>query len=360
MFNPRQPYNSLPQLPPQTEIETKTILKSCIEARSALSELKIAGRLLPNQSVLINLIPLLEAKASSEIENIVTTTDRLFIHSENTNANLDPATKETLRYRTALKAGFQLLKTKPLSTAIAIQICSVIKDCEMQIRKVPGTTLGNEATGETIYTPPQGIDTLNQLMTNWERFLNLPSEIDPLIVMAVAHYQFEAIHPFSDGNGRTGRILNILYLIQCGLLDTPILYLSRFITRNKSNYYDLLLNVTKTGNWEDWVSYMLLAVTDTCKWTTSKIESISALATEIGDKVKKEEPTIYSQELIDTIFTQPYCRIINLVDNGIVKRQSASVYLKKLCELGILEEIKEGREKIFVNQAMIRQLTMEQ
>ena len=242
-WSPEQPYYSLPLLPPAPEIETKAVLRRCITARAALAELKQAAELIPNQAILINTLPLLEAQASSEIENIVTTTDRLFQHMEHDEAT-DAATKEALRYRQALLEGFRALQHLPIHMAMAENICSRIRGVQMQVRRVPGTKIGNMATGDVIYTPPEGEALLRRLLANWEQFLHNEIELDPLIRMAVAHYQFEAIHPFTDGNGRTGRVLNSLFLIQENLLTLPILYLSRYIIRRKSDYYRLLLAIT--------------------------------------------------------------------------------------------------------------------
>jgi Fic family protein len=358
-FIPEIPYNTLPTLPPKQELESKIVLKKCIEVNSALAELKTAGRLIPNQSVLINIIPLLEAKDSSAIENIVTTTDKLFKYADGNTYNLDASTKETLRYREALQLGCKHLEKKPLSTSTAIEICSVIKGQQMDIRKTPGTTLVNDLTKEIIYTPPAGEGIIRDLLKNWEAFLHNESNIEPLVRMAVSHYQFEAIHPFTDGNGRTGRILNILFLIQENLLTSPILYTSRYIIANKNEYYQLLLKVTKENDWESWILYILSAIGDTCRWTLNKIEAIKHLSEEVTRIVKSQASTIYSRDLIDVIFTQPYCRIANLIDYGIAKRQVASVYLKKLCEIGILEEVREGRDKIFIHPKMINLLVSE-
>jgi Fic family protein len=359
-FDPKIPFNNLPTLPPKEDIETKAVLKLCIEARSALAELKVAGNLIPNQAVLINIIPLLEAKDSSAIENIVTTTDNLFRFAESTSENIDSTTKEALRYRTALKAGFDSLSDRPLTTKTASKICSVIKDKPMDIRKVPGTALANDAKGTIIYTPPVGETVIRDLLSNWEKFLHNERDIDPLIKMAISHYQFEAIHPYTDGNGRTGRILNILYLIQEELLTTPILYLSRYIVRNKNDYYRLLLNVTTKNEWEPWILYVLNAVVESCQWTTKKIEAIRKLSKSTADIIRKKLPSVYSRELVDIIFTQPYCRISNVVDAGLVNRQTASTYLKHLCEIGVLKEVKEGREKLFLNPKMIKLLVSEE
>jgi Fic family protein len=356
-FHPDRSYNDLPLLPPAATLETPAVLKACIGARAALAELKASGDLIPNQAVLINAIPLLEAQASSEVENIVTTADRLFRFAGILESQADPATREALRYRTALYEGFKLLAARPLTTATAVHLCRTIKGAEIDVRTTPGTALVNDATGRVIYTPPEGATRLRDLLANWERYLHEAAETDPLIRMAVAHYQFEAIHPFTDGNGRTGRLLNLLFLVEQGLLKIPVLYLSRHIIRHKADYYRLLLEVTTAGAWEPWILFMLSAVEETAHWTIRKIGAIRALIDAIADKIRSEAPKLHSRELVELIFTQPYCRIGNLVEAGIARRQSASVYLRKLCEIGVLEERRAGREKLFVNPAFLRLLT---
>ena len=355
-FDPSRPYNDLPPLPPSIELETSTVLKACIGARAALAELKQAGALLPNQGLLINTLPLMEAKDSSEIENIVTTTDKLFQFA-NEQSQADPATKEALRYRTALYQGFISLKSRPLSASTAVAVCSTIKGVDMDIRRVPGTTIANTINQEIIYTPPVGADAIRNLLTNWEHFIHNSHELDPLIVMAVAHYQFEAIHPFLDGNGRTGRILNILLLIEKELLTLPILYLSYYIVRHKDDYYRLLNGVTREQQWQDWILYMLAAVQQTAEWTTRKINAVRGLVEHTGAFVRERLPKIYSHELIQVIFEQPYCRIQNLVDAQVAKRQTASVYLKQLAEIGVLNECQVGKEKLFVHPKLIQLMT---
>jgi Fic family protein len=359
-FDPHRPFNDLPLLPPAVDLETKPVLKACIDARAALEGLKQAGAQLPNQAVLVNSIPLLEAQASSEIENIVTTSDELFKYAQLEDQTPDPATKEALRYRTALHSGFRSLAQRPLSTNTAIEVCSQIKDVAMQVRRVTGTALANQATGEVIYTPPEGEALLREKLANWERFIHEDSSSDPLIRMIAAHYQFEAIHPFTDGNGRTGRVLNLLILVQLGLLEVPVLYLSRAILRNKADYYRLLQNVTAKGAWEDWLLYMLHAVHETAIWTMQKIKAIQELQMRAVEHVQDHAPKIYSRELIDIIFTQPYCRIQNLVDTGIAKRQTASTYLKSLESVGVLKEVKVGREKLFIHPNFVRLLINEE
>ena len=358
-FDPSKPYNDLPDLPPSVDIETKTILKACVRARAALAALRQATALIPNPAVLINTIPLLEAQASSEIENIVTTTDALFRHAQLESLAPDPATKEALRYRTALKAGFDSLRKRPLTTRTAEEVCSTIKGARMTVRKVPGTKLANDATGEVVYTPPEVESRLRDKLANWERFVHDQQDIDPVVRMAVAHYQFEAIHPFTDGNGRTGRVLNLLMLVEQGLLDQPVLYLSRYIIKNKAAYYGHLLSVTTQEGWEPWILYMLRATQETAEWTLAKIDAVRKLIEHTAEYARKAVPKQYSRELIDLIFTQPYCRIENVVGAGIAKRQTASTYLHALEAAGILQEKQIGLNKLFLNSRFLKLLTQE-
>lgn len=355
-WSPERPFNEIPPIPEAGFLETRSVLKACVEARAALAELKQAAGLIPNQLILISTLPVLEAQASSAIENIVTTTDKLFenLHAEE---GADPATKEALRYRRALMEGYHELERRPLSTRTAETVCTTIKGVQMQVRKVPGTKLANAASGATMsYTPPEGEALIRELLAGWERFLHEQKEIDPLVRLAAGHYQFEAIHPFTDGNGRTGRVLNSLFLIQENLLTMPVLYLSRFIIENKDDYYSLLIDVTRNEAWEPWILFMLEAVRETSCWTLAKIESMRNLVDSTVEKVRKELPKIYSRELVDEIFMQPYCRIDNLVQAGVAKRQTASRYLKLLVEIGILEERVSGREKLFLNTRLLKLL----
>jgi len=351
-----RPYNALPPLPPGAELETRAVLKQCITARAALAELKQAAQLIPNQAVLINTLPLLESRASSEIENIVTTADKLFQHQRN-EEHADPATKEALRYSRALLGGFGALGQHPLSTRSAEDICTHIKAVRMSVRRTPGTRLQNDATGEIIYTPPEGEALLRDMLANWERYLHNEVSCDPLIRMAVGHYQFEAIHPFTDGNGRTGRIINSLFLIEQNLLTLPILYLSRYIIQNKADYYRLLLQVTREQKWEPWIIYILKGIEETAVWTTAKIAAMRRLTEHTTAYVKSRLPKIYSHELVSLIFELPYCRIANLTDAGIAKRQTASVYLKQLVEIGVLVENAEAKEKLFIHPKLMQLLT---
>lgn len=355
-WNPKLAYNQLPDLPPVDELETKEILKQTVKARAALAELKQAAELIPNQSMLINTLPIMEARASSEIENIVTTTDKLFQSLQLDSEEQDSATKEALQYRTALFSGFNSLKERPLCTQTAVLVCSEIKNRVMDIRKVTGTALRNGSNGEVIYTPPEGEQIIRDKLANWEKFIHYNEDLDPLIVLAVAHYQFEAIHPFTDGNGRTGRILNSLLLIEKELLHLPILYLSRYIIEHKADYYRLLLEVTANQNWQDWVLYILKGIENTAKWTLNKIEAIKVLTIETRRYIQQSLPHLYSLELIELLFEQPYTRIANLEQAGIAKRQTASKYLKELCDVGVLSEQIVGRDKLFIHPKLMELL----
>ncbi|MFZ1874883.1 MAG: Fic family protein [Chania sp.] len=355
-WNPETPYNELPILPPDLErIETRSVLKACISARAAIAELKTAGELIPDQGLLINILPMLEAKDSSRIENIVTTSDQLFKYADRADG-ADPATKEALRYRTALYDGYTHLEDYPLCTNTAVAICTKLRAVQTDIRKTPGTVLRDQ-NNNVVYTPPVGEDSIRNLLANWERFIHGDDDLDPLVKMAIAHYQFECIHPFPDGNGRTGRILNILYLIQSKLLSLPILYLSRFILERRDDYYRLLRRVTEDGDWESWILFILEAVESTSRWTTDKIAVVRALMTETTEYVREKLPKIYTHELVQALFAQPYCRIDNLVERGVAKRQTASMYLKQLVEIGVLEEMSAGREKLYINTRLLRELS---
>lgn len=351
-WHPDVPYQDLPQLPPSADIESKRILKAVVAARSSLAALNESCMLIPNPTVLINSIPILEAQASSEIENIVTTTDELFKYSSmDLDSVMPSATKETLRYRSALRLGFESLATRPLTKTTAIDICSHIQGKDMRIRDLSGTKIANPNTYDVIYTPPEGSELIKDKLSNWEKFIHEPDDVDPLVKMAVAHYQFEAIHPFFDGNGRTGRILNILILVEKGLLALPVLYLSRHIVRHKGDYYRLLNGVTRDGAWEEWILFMIAAVEETADWTRHRIRQIRELRASMADDVRERFPNIYSQELMDVLFEQPYSRIENVVERGLAQRQTASVWLRTLAEAGLLDEIKVGRSKLFVNKA---------
>jgi cell filamentation protein, protein adenylyltransferase len=357
-FNPTLPYNDLPPLPPPYEIDSKAILNKCISANRELAGLREAARRIPNQNVLINTIPLREANDSSAIENVVTTNDKLFRFANVDPEAADPATRETLRYRTALLHGFNNIKTRPLTTQTAVTVCRIIKGIDLDIRSLPGTSVANKTTGEIVYTPPEGANVIRGKLSNWEAFLHEATQFDALIRMAVGHYQFEAIHPFPDGNGRTGRALNILFLIDQQLLDLPILYLSRYINTHRSDYYELLGRVTTSAAWEPWIYFMLNAVEETSRWTIDKIAAIERLLSETVAYVRAALPKIYSRELVEIFFMQPYCRTGDLLGHKLAgHRNTASKYLKDLTSAGVLEYRKEGREALYLNKRLLELLT---
>jgi len=337
------------------DLDTRPVMRRCASARAALGELKQSVELIPNPSMLINALPVLEARASSEIEHIVTTSDELFRHMDASSA-VDSETKEALRYRDALIDGRRSLRDRPLSTGTAERVCSRLLDRDVRVRRVPGTALTDRGTRSVVYTPPVGEDRLRTLLGDWERFLHEREAFDPLVRMAAGHYQFEAIHPFTDGNGRTGRVLNILFLVQSGLLPEPVLYLSRYLIAHRDRYYDLLLAVTRDAAWEEWMLFMLEGVEETARWTVDRIAAIRALSDHTADRVRTRLPKIYSRELVDVIFERPYSRISDVVDAGIVERQAASRYLKALAEVGVLREEKVGREKLFGHPKLLELL----
>jgi len=351
---------TLPLLPPpNVDLETRDILRLCSQTHRVLGELKGVGALLPNPTILVNSIPLLEAQSSSEIENIVTTQDQLFRAALRSDEECsDSATKEVLQYRKALRWGCDEIQNGcPMTTNLLVEICSKIRGVNTDIRNQP-VYIGNRATGEVIYTPPQGETVLRDLLANWERFIHDDSDaLDPLIKLAVSHYQFEAIHPFSDGNGRTGRIANILYLIERKLLQYPILYLSRYFIQTKNEYYQRLREVTEKNAWEALVIYMLKGIRSTAVETTFRVREIYDLLEQTCEKCKKLLPNIYSRELIDLLFELPYCRTQTLIERGFGKRQTASRYLNALEEIQIIESVKAWKEKVYINPPLIKILS---
>jgi Fic family protein len=356
-FDRNTPYNNLPLLPPTVDLETKKILKQVVASSRALAELKGAGDLIPNQSILLSTLGLQEAKLSSEIENIVTTNDALYRAFADEARDQDPTTKEVLRYNAALWLGYETIRRgRPLSTRLFEEVVQMLKSNNLSVRKLPGTKIAN-GYREVIYTPPEGEDTIRNLLSNLENFLYNYNDLDPLIKMAVMHYQFEAIHPFTDGNGRTGRILNILYLIETGLLEVPILYLSRYIIQNKSNYYEGLRQVTEEGAWEAWILYLLQGIEQTARATSEKTSSIRSLMETTALKIKTELPKIYRKELVEVLFRQPYCKIKFLELEGIAARQTAASYLKQLEQIGILKGMKQGTELYYLNVSFLELLT---
>jgi len=355
-WSPETPYDQLPPLPPsEVDLEPKVVLKAAIEARAALATLARAGQLLPNPAVLIHAVPLLEAQASSEIENIVTTADELFKHADSGGG--DHATKEALRYRDALYAGVESIRSRPLTAATAALICSKLQGREMDFRAVPGTRIANPATREIVYAPPEGKERIREKLSEWEKFVHGSDDLDPLVRMALAHYQFEAIHPFHDGNGRTGRVINILMLIEAGLLDEPILYLSRAIIGHKNEYYRLLRAVTAESAWVDWILYMLDAVRESATSTARKIDAIRECQEHIAERARTATTGGRDAQLLAVLFEQPYCRIATVVERCEVSRQTASTWLHALVDAGVLHDVKVGRERLFVNHEFLKVLT---
>ena len=356
MFDRNAPFNDLPALPPAAEVETAAILKKAITASRALAELKGMAERMPNQAMLIDSLVLQEARASSEIENILTTNDELFKAASDEALPASAEAKEVLRYRQALNHGFRKIKERPLATGLFIEVAQLIKETDFSVRRTPGTRIAN-SRGETIYTPPEGEAVIRDKLRDLENFMHADDGLDVLVKMALVHYQFEAIHPFPDGNGRTGRILNILYLVDRGLLNLPVLYLSRYIIDHKAAYYEGLRRVTEDGAWTDWVLYMLDAVEQTSLRTRQQITDILALMEAVRERVQREAPGVYSKDLIEQIFRQPYCKIQFLDRAGMGTRQTCSKYLRELERLGVLHGQKIGREVYFINQALFDLLT---
>jgi Fic family protein len=345
-----QPYNILPLLPPKADLETPVILKAAITANRSLAELKGKAQSLPNPSILINSIVAQEAKASSEIENIVTTNDKLFIALSANDQQADPQTKEVLRYRQALWQGISKLEKEDLDPKFFVKLMQIIKESKNGIREDSGTVIANPKTRKIIYWPPEGKELILELLNNLSDYMQTDDDTDPLIKMAVMHYQFEAIHPFEDGNGRTGRILNILYLIRQELLHQPVLYLSDHVIANKPDYYRLLREVTEQEAWEPWVLFMLEAVKVTSEKTMNRIGTIQQLLEDTISEAKAVLPErVYSKELIELLFEQPYCKVKFLVDRDLAKRQTAAEYLKELESAGFLKSKQVGREVLYLN-----------
>ncbi|MEK0373016.1 Fic/DOC family N-terminal domain-containing protein [Corynebacterium mastitidis] len=357
-FDPSTPYNELPPLPPGVPLETVPVLKAVIGARSRLAALDKACELIPNPQIITTTIPLREAQASSEIENIVTTNDELFRAAWRVEAIQTPATKEALRYNDALFLGQRRLRERGgVSAKLAAEICSVLHGTTVGVRPFPGTYIGDPSSKRHVYTLPEGKEVIERHLSAWERFLYSEHGLDPLVLMAVAHYQFEAIHPFPDGNGRTGRILNILFLMQEKVLRLPVLYLSGYIVRNKSEYYRRLRRVTTHGEWEPWLLYMVSAVESAAREATEMIDHLRLIQEELAGRMREEGRVAAPEKLAEILMRNPYVRIADVVDEGLAKRQTASAWLASLVELGLLREVRAGREKIFVNRAALAALT---
>ena len=355
-YNKNTPFNDLPNLPPQGFSETPEILRHLSRAYRHLGELNGLCASLPDPKLLINTIVLQESKDSSAIENIVTTQDELY-KAATEEATANHAAKEVLSYREALYVGLEKMKAQKnlLLTDTMVEIVQTIKQNKAGIRNAPGTALKNAINGEIIYTPPCCEEVLREKLAALEQFINEPelSALDPLVKMALIHYQFEAIHPFADGNGRTGRIINALYMVQQELLSQPVLYLSSYIIKYKTEYYQLLRSVTEKDNWHDWIMYILTALIETAQLTTKNIRAMLALKEDYEKQMKEVLGSSFSHELLQLMFTLPYLKIELLEKRELAHRQTASSWLKKLTNAGILKPQKIGRTTYYVNYRLM-------
>lgn len=348
----------LPTLPlePIEQWETRTVLKKAAEAHRYLAELKGVAATIPNEEILINTLTLQEARHSSEIENIITTQDDLYRADVADHVNVSPETKEVQDYATALRAGFRRVRQSRLIRLNDILLIQeTLEKNRAGLRKLPGTTLKNQATGEVVYEPPQSAQEIEELMANLVAYINDDElcDADPLVKMAIVHHQFESIHPFYDGNGRTGRIINMLYLVAKDLLDLPVLYLSRYLIQTKAGYYQELQAVRDTGNWEPWLLYMLEGVSQTAQQTIELIGQIRELMQHTKHRMRDECPKIYRQELLNNLFNHPYTKIEFVVEDLAVSRITATKYLDELVNIGLLDKTKVGRSNFYINRPLM-------
>lgn len=352
-----KPTHKITALPPAENLETTPVLKALSRANRALAELKGRATSIPNQGILIDTLALQEAKASSEIENIVTTHDELFQADLFPGGIQSPLAKEVARYRDAIKIGFDRMCSEQglITNRTLTALYRKLKARTDGFRTVPGTTLRNETTGEVIYVPPQEHSEVVAHMTELEKFVNDDSlcDLDQLIKMALIHHQFESIHPYSDGNGRIGRILNVLYLTRTGLLETPILYLSRYVTRSKADYYRLLQAVRDDGVWEDWLLYMLTGVEETALHSLSLVDNIRDQMAATKRRMRSELPNLYSQDLLNNLFRHPYTKIEFIVNDLKVSRQTAAKYLNELAKMDFVTKRSSGRNNYYINSRLV-------
>ena len=353
-FDRETPYNNLPALPPQKTIETTEVLRKTIEASRALALLNGMLTNLPNPTLFLDTIHLKEAKASSEIENIITTNDDLFKALVADKEFSDPATKEVLSYKEALWNSLMTIEKKPfITTNLCVEIVQKIKKNTAGIRNTPGTNL-KSSKGDIIYTPPTGEEKIREKLKNLEEFVNGEQDMDPLVKMAIMHYQFEAIHPFTDGNGRTGRILLLLYLKLTNLLDTPAIFLSEYIIHHKNDYYEKIRKVTEENDWEGWILYMLDMISVTATDALSRIRSITDLMEEMMTEIKAQLPKIYSKELVELLFRLPYVKRQFLIDADMGTPKTVGNYLMALEKNGFLISEKIGKEKLYLNHRLMK------
>lgn len=352
---------SIPDLFSLSGIETNKVLKACNSAHQALGELKGIVNTMPNQVILLGTLPLQEAKDSSEIENIITTQDDMYSSNYQTQQFTSISAKEVHQYAHAINYGFQKIKKHQLITLSTIkEIQQILVNNDAGFRSQTGTKLINQSTGRSVYTPPQNYDDILKYMSALERFINDSDDIDldPLVKMSIIHHQFESIHPFYDGNGRTGRIVNILYLIQQGLLDTPILYLSRYINQNKDEYYKCIQNVRETQNWEDWLIFIIKGIEQTSKQTIMLVEKIKNLMTHHKQIIKTNSPKLYSHELLNNLYKYPYTKVEFVAEDCGVSQRTALRKLSDLIKLNIVKHIKYGKESFYVNTELFKILSL--
>lgn len=350
----------LPSLPLSVDLESTAVLRQLARSHRRLAELKGKAGLIPNESILIDALSLQEAKDSSRIENIITTDDELYQSDRASNQYLSPAAKEVLNYGAALKEGFQRIRQRQILRLEDILVMqATLEGNTAGLRKQSGTVLKNEGTGQVVYVPPQDPHEVEHLMDNFVTYLNRdePGDPDPLVRMAVLHHQFESIHPFYDGNGRTGRILNLLHLVLHGLLDLPVLYLSRYIIRRKTDYYRELQAVRETGAWEPWLLYMLRGVEETAQGTLERIEGIRLLMADVKQQLRRDLPKIYSQELLNNLFRHPYTKIEFVERDLGVGRLTAAKYLNEVQRIGVVKKVKIGRTNFYLNERLFQLLS---
>lgn len=340
--------------PPSGLLETPAVLRALVAAHRHLAELKGVARTIPNERLLISTLSLQEAQSSSEIENIITTQDALYRYQVQP-GTVDTASKEVTWYAQSLEAGFQEVRaTGLLRLDTILNVQAVLEGNDAGLRRTPGTVLKNEQTGETVYAPPSP-ERLPTLMDELVHYIHAENGVDPLVRMAVMHHQFETIHPFYDGNGRTGRILNILFLVRVGLLDSPILYLSRYISQTKDSYYTELQKVRDTGEWESWLMYLLRGVAETARHTTALVEAIARLLQKHKHQIRADY-RFYSQDLINNIFRHPYTKVAFVENDLRVSRATATRYLDELSRGGILDKHRQGRENYYINRELVQLL----
>ena len=348
----------LPTLPLENleQWETRTVLKKAAEAHRYLAELKGVAATIPNEEILINTLTLQEARHSSEIENIITTQDDLYRAMVADEASVSPETKEVQNYATALRAGFRRVRQSQLIRLKDILLIQeTLEKNRAGLRKLPGTALKNMATGEVVYEPPQSARDIEELMSNLVDYINDDDicDADPLVKMAIVHHQFESIHPFYDGNGRTGRIINMLYLVAKNLLDLPVLYLSRYLIQTKADYYRELQAVRESGDWEPWLLYILEGVSQTAQQTIALIDQIRELMQRTKHRMRDECPKIYRQELLNNLFNHPYTKIEFVMEDLAITRVTATKYLDELVNTGLLDKIKVGRSNFYINSPLM-------